>query len=169
MSVGAQTAGLHQIFTNAVVIGVWTNGTGTNATAIGGTTNQIIIGGVTNQYGSPASFSMTSSNQTQDVSEFDNVGYTIKFKGLASTSNGTVDVYFWKSYDNASVFESAAFCTNSWTPTGAGAYSAAGNLSVPGATTIGISFDNNTAGPATNFFISFNPKAPKVLTRYAPE
>ena len=153
VSAFAQPSELHQIFSNVTI----------NT----GTTNQIVTSGVTNKYGAPSSFAITSSNQIQDVSEFDNVGFTFAFKGLAKTTNGTVDLYFYKTFDNGAVYESTPSYSYSFAPTGAGNYTTNGNLSVAGATGVGVSFDNNTYGPATNVFLSFNPKAPKVLIRSA--
>jgi hypothetical protein len=155
----AQEAKLYTIFSGNTETVFGTNG------GAGGWTNTVIIAGVTNQYGSPRAFTITVSNLMQKVYEFDNVGLTIKFNGITSTTNGNVNFKIYKSYDEGNVFELTPSFAYTFVTAGAVSYQTNGNLSVSGVTTLGISFDNESSDYITNLLLEFKPKATKVMTR----
>jgi hypothetical protein len=119
-----------------------------------GRTNQFVISGTTNQFGSPSSVLITSSNKNMVIQEFDTVGFTFAFDGFANTTNGTVNVRAYLSYDGGAHYgisvtggtPSPAYAFTYTAPTdttGAGSYVIATNLCVRGATHIAFSVDRS--------------------------
>jgi len=160
----AQKAGLYKIISD------------TTATLNASGTNAIVLSGVTNQYGSPINTSLaTSSNLVSTVAEYDNVGLTWAFTGVANTTNGTVTLKGSKSFDNAVTFESTPSIIFPITlPTasgGAASYVIATNLDTRGATHILWNYENKASagGYITNILHEVNLKSPKYGSKQATQ
>ena len=160
---------------SAQTIGVKSLLTGGTTTMNPGTTNQFIVAGVTNQYGAVNSTAITSSNLQQNISEFDNVGFTFKATGIAATTNGIFGVRVFRSYDGGTTFETVPYISYTnlvAAPNGAATWTVATNLNnLLGATHLGFSLENACAngGYLTNVSMSVNLKSAKLLTKQATQ
>ncbi len=129
------------------------------------TTNAFIFNGVTNQLGSPSLYPPTASNLVASVASYDNVGFTWQFSNPVGSTNGTVNVKVYKSFDNGVVYESTPSFVFTYTPpasAGAATWTTNANLSIAGVTHLGFSVDNNTVGDITNCLLEINDKMLKV-------
>jgi hypothetical protein len=138
------------------------------------TTNLFVAtGSATNQFGAPQTWTMTSSNLTMTVAEFDNVGLSWHFTGFSSgATNATVVLRVYKSYDNAATWDVIPSYIYSITPGNADGTTPLGtnaNLSCTGATHIGFEVENNVAVLETNVQLRVNLKSPKYGARQATQ
>jgi hypothetical protein len=120
-------------------------------------TNVITVGTNSQYFGAPG----TSTNLFYPVYEFDNVALTYSVAGFDSTTNGTIAIRVFKSFDNAHTFEPTPSESFGVTDLGAATWQVTTNLSVPGATHIAFVLENGCAGPLTNVLLSINLKSPK--------
>jgi hypothetical protein len=137
-------------------------------------TNQFVVSGITNQFGSPTSYFPTASNMVATVAEYNDVGLTWGFVAPVGSTNATVNLKIYKSFDNGVSYESTPSFSYAITPTAINA--AAGtvlgtnlDLSVPGVSHLAFSLDNNTAGYVTNVVLKLNDKSPKYGARAATQ
>ncbi len=146
--------------------GVYTLLSGGNTHLNPATTNIYVVNNVTNNIGTPG----TSSNLVLSVSEYDNVGLTFQYVGVAQTTNGSCGLSCWQSHDNGTTYESAASYTFLATPTGAATLTVATNLVVKGATHLAFTIQNastNAAAFMTNVLLKVNLKSFRVQSQPA--
>jgi hypothetical protein len=115
--------------------------------------NTVLIGGTANVWGNPG----TITNLIQNVSQFDDLGFTWQHTCLPSATNNGVGVEVFASYDNGLIFSSTPciVATNVVTAAqeaaagGAYVYTFTTNNFAPGATTLAIETFNLTTNWGT--------------------
>jgi hypothetical protein len=151
---------------NAQQAGVITLLNGGTTTVQAGLTNNFIVSGTTNQFGSVWQAGITSSNLMQSVAEYNTVGLTWQFKGLADTTNAVIALKVYKSFDNGVSFEDNPSFTYSCTPAAPGSVSWTTNqsITVTDTTTLGFTVENHCADYITNVVLKVNLKPTKVYS-----
>lgn len=133
--------------------GLYTPLNGGTTRVLAASTNLVALGVTsTNQYG----LQNTSSNLVQTVAEFDKVGFTWSY---GAGSNATVLIY--KSYDNATTFESVPSYTYTGPAATATAFSTNALLDLTGVSHVAVVIRNPSTIDMTNAYVGFNLKSPK--------
>jgi hypothetical protein len=148
--------------TNTVISGVYSTNAGQSY--------------VTNQYGAVAAITITPSNLTMTVSEFNDVGFTFLATPSLGNTNGQYGVRIYRSWNNAVTFEATPYVSFTNVTAGTASigatYQAATNLpNLSGATHIGFSFENNGAagGCLTNVGLDVYLKSVKYGAKQATQ
>lgn len=152
-------------FANAQRANIYPLLSGGTATMAATTTNAVIVGGVTNVIGNPG----TSTNLAISVSEFENIGLTFRFVGVASTTNGNVSVLGYKSYDGGIIYEDNPSIVYRVSSSGAKTYTTNATVAVTSATHVAFGLENSAAGYVTNTVLEINLKSPKYGARQATQ
>ena len=138
------------------------------------TTNQMVTAGMTNQAGSLTSDTITTTNISINVADYDNVGLTFQETGTTQSTNGIYGLRVYRSYNKGVTYEANPgwSFTNMTAAPGAQTFTVVTNLYIPSVTTLAFSFENgntNILGFETNILLQINCKDPRVkaaLTAY---